>query len=107
MRLGCPHCGQLGTIRTTTRLSSTVSQHYVLCNNLECGHAWRATTEADMTLSPSATPDPGVCLPLSTHIRRDLLAQQIRSDNTVAYTPVNTPPMTLDLFQPHEAGGPS
>jgi hypothetical protein len=107
MRLRCPHCDYLGAIRTSTVLSQTVTQHYVQCNNHECGHTWRATTEADMTLSPSATPDPAVSLPLSSHVRRDLIAQQVRSGITADYTPRLTPPSTRDLFQPADAGGPS
>lgn len=107
MRLRCPHCKSLGTICTTRVFSSTVSQHYVICNNHECGHTWRATTEADMTLSPSATPDTAVSLPLSSHMRRDVIALQIRSGATAAYTPTKTPPTTLDLFEPVGTGGPS
>ena len=107
MRLRCPHCDNLGTIRSTSQLSSTVSQHYVMCSNLECGHTWRATTEADMTLSPSATPDPAVALPLSSHVRRDVIAHQIRSGATADYTPRLTPPTTLDLFPLGGPDGPS
>ncbi|SFO51316.1 Ogr/Delta-like zinc finger [Variovorax sp. OK605] len=107
MRLRCPHCDTLGTITTTKALSATVSQHYVICSNHECGHTWRATTEADMTISPSATPDPAVSLPLSSHMRRDVIAHQIRSGATAEYTPLKTPPTTRDLFQPADAGGPS
>lgn len=107
MRLRCPHCDSLGSICTTKALSATVSQHYVMCGNAECGHTWRATTEADMTLSPSATPDPAVLLPLSSHMRRDVIAQQIRSASTADYTPVRTPPTTLPLFGPGDFSGPS
>ena len=100
MRLRCPHCGWLGTIRSTEVVSATVSRHYVICNNLECGHTWRATTEADLTLSPSATPASTVTLPLSSHVRRDVVAAQMRSPSIFDYLPRHTPPSTRDLFAP-------
>jgi hypothetical protein len=88
-------------------MTPTVSQHYIQCGNFECGHTWRATTEADMTISPSATPAPSVHLPLASHMRRDVLAQQIRSGNTAEHTPLMTPPETRDLFAPAGVDGPS
>ena len=97
MRLRCPHCDHLGSIRTTRVMTATVSQHYVMCSNFECGHTWRATTEADMT----------VHLPLASHMRRDVLAQQIRSGTTAEHTPLMTPPETRDLFAPAGVDGPS
>lgn len=98
MRLRCPHCNTPGTIRTSEMVSSTVSRHYIICNNFECGHAWRATTEADMTLSPSATPASTVVLPLSSHVRRDVIAAQLRSPASVEHLARQTPPVTMDLF---------
>jgi hypothetical protein len=107
MRLRCPHCSHLGTIVATKVLSSTVSHHYVRCSNFECGHTWRASTEADLTLSPSSTPDPTVVLPLSSHIRRDVLAHQIRSGDSAEHKPMLTPPTTRDLFASAVPDGPS
>ena len=100
MRLRCPHCEWLGTIRSTEVISATVSRHYVICNNLECGHTWRATTEADLTMSPSATPAATVMLPLSSHVQRDVVVAQMRSPAIVDYVPRLTPPRTRDLFAP-------
>ncbi|SOD25227.1 Ogr/Delta-like zinc finger [Variovorax sp. YR752] len=107
MRLRCPHCDHLGSIRTTKVMTATVSHHYVVCSNFECGHTWRATTEADMTISPSATPAASVHLPLASHMRREVLAQQIRSGSTAEHTPLMTPPETRDLFAPASVDGPS
>lgn len=104
MRLRCPHCNSMGTIRTSEALSATVARHYVMCCNFECGHTWRATTEADMTISPSATPAPLVHLPLSTHVRTDLISEQMRSTQRAEHIPRLTPPITPDLFAP---AGPS
>lgn len=107
MRLRCPHCQRLGTIRSSVALSPTITHHYLACSNYECGHTWRASTEADLTLSPSATPDPTVSLPLSTHIRRDVLSHQIRACATREHKPLHTPPVTRDLFSPVGLDGPS
>lgn len=100
MRLRCPHCGWLSTVRSSEVVSATVSRHYVICNNLECGHTWRATTEADLTLSPSATPASTVMLPLSSHVRREVVAAQMRSPSILDYLPRHTPSATRDLFAP-------
>jgi Ogr/Delta-like zinc finger len=98
MKLRCSHCRSLGTIKTAQALSSTVTRHYVACSNLECGHTWRATTEADLTISPSATPDPSVLLPISSHMRRDLVGAQMRTNNVLEHVPLFTPSSTRDLF---------
>jgi len=104
MRLRCPHCGTLGSIRSSEVVSATVSRQYVICNNLECGHTWRATTEADLTLSPSATPESTVLLPMSSHVRRDVVGAQMRSARIFDYSPRRKASETRDLFH---ADGPS
>lgn len=100
MRLNCPHCGHPGNIRSSDTVSSLIRRHYVICSNFECGHAWRATTEADMTLSPSATPNTTVMLPLASHVRRDAIAAQVRVAATAEHEPQLTRPTTRDLFVP-------
>jgi Ogr/Delta-like zinc finger len=77
MRLRCPHCGEFGTIRSSEQMTECVSNQYVQCGNLECGHTWRATTTAEVTLSPSAIPNSRVNLPLSTHVKSALLTEQL------------------------------
>lgn len=99
MRLRCPHCATTGAIRTSEKVSSTVTRHYIICNNFECGHTWRATTEADMTLSPSSTPAPTVVLRFSTHVRRDAIAAQLRLTGSAEHVPQHTQPYTPDMFE--------
>lgn len=98
MRLRCPHCNSVSTILTSEAVSSTVTRHYVVCKNIDCGHSWRATTEADITLSPSAIPNAMVVLPLSAHIRRDVIMAQLRGPSTSEYEPRRPQPYTRDLF---------
>ncbi len=101
MRLRCPHCGEFGTIRTSEQVTECLTLQYVQCNNMECGHNWRASTSAEMTLSPSAIPNPAVHLPLSSHIKGGLLSEQLGKPRAV-YRPSSA--VTSDLF---EGAGPS
>ena len=98
MRLRCPHCNSLSTILSSEAVSSTVTRHYVVCRNLECAHAWRATTEADITLSLSAMPSPLVVLPLSAHIRRDVILAQLHGPTTNEYEPRRPKAYQTDMF---------
>lgn len=98
MRLRCPHCNALSTILSSDATSATVTRHYVVCRNEDCGHSWRATTEADITLSPSAIPNASVVLPLSSHIRREVLMAQLRGPTTDEYQPRRPQAYTRDLF---------
>lgn len=77
MRLRCPHCKKLSTVRTSEPMSDTVTWLYMQCGNLECGHTWRVDAEASVTISPSARPNPTVNIPLSPHIARLSLRDQL------------------------------
>lgn len=73
------------------------------CSNPECGHSFVALTEIVRTLSPSAMPDPSVNLPLSSHVRRDLLKAIVDLAETAEHQrQYPTQPVNGDLF----AGGP-
>lgn len=94
MRLHCPHCLSVATVRTSERMSDTVSWLYVECCNDECGHTWRASANAKVTISPSARPNPSVLLPFSQHVLRETLSKLI-SDAPVADEDIVGPPMPL------------
>ena len=65
MRLTCPHCGEIATIRSSKELSTTVREASVQCNNIECAHTWITRIVADRTIAPSMTPNPKVYIPHS------------------------------------------
>ncbi len=97
MRFPCPHCQALGRVRTSERMSPTVSWLYLQCSDLECGHSWRVDAEATVTISPSAKPSPQVNMPLSPHVRRGVLARMLEllpDGNHQARTP-----QTMDMFE--------
>ena len=96
MRLRCPHCGKFGNIRTSVQMTECISNQYVQCENLECGHTWRATTTAELTLSPSSIPNSRVNLPLSTHVQGGLLSEQLGRPR-VDYRPAT--PLQGDIFE--------
>ncbi len=65
MRLTCPHCASLATIRSSKPLGDTVREAKAQCNNVECAHTWIARIVAERTIAPSMTPKKGVYIPLS------------------------------------------
>ncbi|MBS0501134.1 MAG: ogr/Delta-like zinc finger family protein [Proteobacteria bacterium] len=98
-RLACPHCGWSAAVRTSETVSDLTRQTTYSCSNFECGHNFKAIEEIVVSLTPSATPNPAVHLPLSSHVQRRLIQLQLDSGRTVPYTPINTPPRTGDLFE--------
>ncbi|MCL6619953.1 MAG: ogr/Delta-like zinc finger family protein [Thermomonas hydrothermalis] len=77
----CPHCGAPSRIRSSRQETPIYSEVLRVCQNPLCGHVWLDAVEALRTLSPSAIPNPDVRLLPSRHIRPDVVAQSIRSDD--------------------------
>lgn len=100
MRLRCPHCKKLSTVRTSEQMSDTVTWMYMQCGNLECGHTWRVDAEASVTISPSARPDPTVNIPLSPHIARMGLRDQLERAPTGDHNPESHRMPLFDLAMP-------
>ena len=100
-RFPCPHCKATSEIRTSRMVSATMRESIYQCTNVECGHTFIVDAEASRTLSPSATPDPTVNIPLSTHVRRDMVRVVLDNATEAVYQPRYTMPVTGDLF----AGG--
>ncbi|WP_080404940.1 ogr/Delta-like zinc finger family protein [Burkholderia ubonensis] len=71
----CPHCRMRATARSSREMSITFREITYQCNNLECGHTYVVNMEFARTLSPSATPDPSLNLPISAHVRERLVRQ--------------------------------
>jgi len=105
MKMMCPHCKQSAYTRHSGQLTNTSRETIFYCRNYECGHVFSAVTEINRTISPSATPDPTVVLPLSSHIKRALLQQQLQAMPAVDYKPRHAGLMTGDLFEAMPAAG--
>ena len=99
-RLHCPHCEAPALIRTSVQITKLTRETTYCCTNAECGHTFNALTEIVRTLSPSATPNPCINLPLSSHIRRDMMRATLDRAQTSDYVPKNTTPVTRELFEP-------
>lgn len=97
-RIPCPHCECPATIRRSNQVTNLTREYAFACTNFECGHTFSATMEITRTLSPSATPNPTVRLPLSTHVRRDLMREQLACAQPSDYRTTQTAPVTLELF---------
>jgi len=102
MRLGmtCWVCAARCTGDKIVRLTPTMLEVGYRCSRLECGMTFVGRLEAVRVLSPSALPTPpGINVPLSHHIQRRMLAQQIEAMGSTPDGPLRPlPPVTLDLF---------
>lgn len=97
----CPHCDYPTLTRNSDQLSKLVKRSWHSCTNLECGHTFVTHQEIVRTVSPSATPNPSVLLPLSSHVRRDLLRATLDHAKEAEHETQFTRPVNGDLF----AGG--
>lgn len=79
MKMRCPHCKSTAHIRSSQEISELSRESYLACTNTACGHTFAAFTEINRTLSPSAIPDPKVRLPMSQHVRRRVLVEQLQT----------------------------
>lgn len=102
-RTACPHCGMASVVRTSVQQTRLTREIVYACMNEECGHTFVGLLEVVRTLSPSATPDPSINLPLSTHVRRDLLQAQLAHARIAEHQTRNTAPVTRDLFAANAA----
>lgn len=77
MKMRCPHCKSWASVRSSEQVTPLLRESFLICKNAACGHTFAAATEINRTLSPSATPDPAILIPLSPHVRRRALMDQM------------------------------
>ena len=100
-RLPCPMCKASCEIRTSYMPSDTMRESFYQCTNVECGCTFVFTGEISRLLNPGATPNPKVNIPLSTHVRRDMVRVLLDNAGNAVHQARYTLPVTGDLF----AGG--
>ncbi len=98
MKMLCPHCKDWAFTRSSTQMTNTSRESFYVCRNFECGHTFSVVSTINRTISPSATPDPTVVLPMSSHIQRTLLQHQLQAMPIATYLPTLSRPMNRDLF---------
>lgn len=87
MRMGfnCWKCGSRATSVKMRAISPTLVEAGYRCSNIDCGHTFVVALEAIRTLNPGAYPSPpGINVPLSKHIRRRELVEQIELSSEAA-----------------------
>ena len=100
-RWPCPMCGAQCEIRTSYMPSRTMRESFYQCTNVECGCTFVTTGEISRLLNPGATPNPAVNIPLSAHVRREMVRVVLDNAGEAAHEARFTKPVTGDLF----AGG--
>lgn len=94
----CPHCRSVSIARSSNVLTVTSRDLFYQCSNVHCGHTFRAVLEVNCTISPSAMPDPMVIIPMSKHVRRVLLGEQLQRAPSAGYEP-DLRGETADMFE--------
>lgn len=87
----CPHCRSKATVRNSRQMTVTLRELFLICSNVQCGHTFMAGAEVLRTISPSATPDPSVRLPLGKNINRRAIVEQMNTLPEAADTPEPEP----------------
>ncbi len=93
----CPHCRSVSIARSSNVLTVTSRDLFYQCSNVHCGHTFRAVLEVNCTLSPSATPDPRVIIPISKHVKRSFIGELMQRAPGSDFTP-DLRGQTGDLF---------
>lgn len=78
LAMDCPACGHRATVRTSKTVTPLFRELSYQCRDPECSFAWVATLGASRVLAPSAKADAIVNIPLSPHIRRKVIADQLQ-----------------------------
>jgi hypothetical protein len=95
----CPHCRSRSRAVKSREMTVTMREVTYACTDPHCGHTWVAGLEVMRTLSPSATPNPAVNIPMSSHVQRRLLATQLDVAPMAAGIDPDAPARNLDLFE--------
>ncbi|GKS93211.1 ogr/Delta-like zinc finger family protein [Acidovorax sp. SUPP2825] len=97
-RMACPMCDAQSEIRTSAAVTKTMRETIYQCTNVECGCTFVFTGEISRLLNPGATPNPAVSIPLSNHVRRDLMRVVLDNAGQAEHQARYTAPVTGDLF---------
>ena len=97
-RWPCPHCEHLCTIRTSNMMTKTMRETTYICSNPECACSFVVNSQIHRMLNVGATPDPSINIPLSSHVRRDVVRAMLDHAEEAAHQPRYTKPVTGDLF---------
>lgn len=76
----CPHCKGPCRIRSSAQITPAYREVLCQCENPLCGHVWIDGIGPVRTLSPSAVPDPDIKIPLSRHVRREMVVAVMRQE---------------------------
>lgn len=100
-RTACPMCDASSEIRTSQAITKTMRESTYQCTNVECGCTFVVVSEINRLLNPGGTPNPKVNIPLSSHVRREMVRVMLDNAGEAEHQARYTLPVTGDLF----AGG--
>ena len=97
-RMPCPMCRATSEVRNSYFPNENMREVWYQCTNVECGCTFVFTGEISRILNPGATPNPKVNIPLSAHVRRDIVRVMLNNAGEAAHQTRFTPPVTGDMF---------
>lgn len=69
----CPHCKSRAVTYTSRKVSDLVTERYMQCTDVECGHSFVVQLGVLRSLTPSGKPDPAICIPLVERRANDIV----------------------------------
>ncbi|RYF02259.1 MAG: transcriptional regulator [Comamonadaceae bacterium] len=97
-RMPCPMCRSSSEVRTSYFPNVNMRESFYQCTNVECGCCFVFTGEISRILNPGAIPDPKVTIPLSSHVRREMVRVVLDNAGEVQHQARFSKPETGDLF---------
>lgn len=74
-KMACPDCGGPMRVRNSVGLHPLFRNVFFQCMNVNCGGVYGGNMEITRVMSPSATPNPAIDLPMAETTLRRIAAQ--------------------------------
>ncbi|MGE7139646.1 ogr/Delta-like zinc finger family protein [Luteibacter sp. NPDC031894] len=73
----CPHCKEVAIVYTSRQLSELVTEKYLKCSNIECGHGFVVSIGVVRTIEASLMPKADLHIPLVERRANDIVVERI------------------------------
>ena len=72
----CPHCDKVAIVYTSRQLSELVTEKYLKCSNIECGHGFVISVGVVRTIEASLMPKADLHIPLVERRANDIIVER-------------------------------
>jgi Ogr/Delta-like zinc finger. len=72
----CPHCDEVAIVYTSRKLSDLVTEKYLKCSNIDCGHGFVVSIGVVRTIEASLMPKADLHIPLVERRANDIIVER-------------------------------